>query len=82
MLVERPLDREVIGSRVVLENKYDQYGSLERRKARIVARGFTQRPGVDFNETFAPVTRMGSICLLTALAVQFGMIMNHFDIHI
>jgi len=79
-LVERPLNREVIGSRVVLGNKYDQHGSLERRKARIVARGFTQRPGVDFNETFAPVTRIGSIRLLTALAAQSGMIMNHFDI--
>ena len=56
-LVERPNDRKVIGSRMVLRNKYKPDGKLERRKDRIVARGFAQRPGVHFNQTFGPVAR-------------------------
>ena len=79
-LVERPNDREVIGSRMVLRNKYKPDGKLERRKARIVARGFAQRPGVHFNQTFAPVARLGSIRLLVALAAEYGMSIRQFDV--
>lgn len=79
-ITERPKDQKVIGSRVVLRNKYKHDGTLDRRKARIVARGFAQRPGVDFNETFAPVARVGSIRTIMALAVENGMTVNQFDI--
>ena len=79
-LVERPNDREVIGSRMVLRNKYKPDGKLERREARIVARGFAQRPGVHFNQTFAPVARLGSIRLLVALAAEYGMSIRQFDV--
>lgn len=79
-VVERPPDRKVIGSRVVLRNKYDQDGNIDRRKARIVARGFAQRPGVDFDETFAPVARLNSIRMMMALATQYGMKVNQFDV--
>ncbi|KAK2578606.1 hypothetical protein KPH14_001023 [Odynerus spinipes] len=72
-LVDHPKDRQVIGSRVVLRNKYSQDGHIERRKARVVARGFTQCPGIDFNETFAPVARLSSIRLMMALAAQHEM---------
>lgn len=57
-LVERPKDREIIGSRIILRNKYAADGRLERRKARLVAQGFSQRPGIHFKETFAPVARL------------------------
>jgi len=79
-LVDRPKDKEVIGSRFVLRNKYHSDGTLERRKARLVARGFAQRPGFHFNETFAPVARMSSIRLLTALGARRSMHIRHLDI--
>jgi len=79
-LTERPKNAKTIGSRIVLTNKYNPDGSLGRRKARIVAQGFSQRPGIDFSETFSPVVRLSSIRLLTAIAVQSGMHIHQLDI--
>lgn len=78
--MDRPKEREVIGSRIVLCNKLNQDGSLERRKARIVARGFSQRPGIDFNETFAPVARISSIRIISALAAQHNLKIRQLDV--
>lgn len=79
-IVERPRNQKIIGSRMVLRNKYKPDGSIGRRKARIVARGFAQQPGVHFNQTFAPVARLSSIRLLVALAANYGMKMRQFDV--
>lgn len=79
-LVDRPESATVIGSRVVLRNKHREDGTLERRKARIVARGFAQRPGVDFDATFAPVARMESIRTLMAVAAEKGMTVQQLDV--
>lgn len=79
-LVERPKDREIVGSRIVLRNKFAADGRLERKKARFVAQGFSQRPGIHFKETFAPVARLSTIRLLTSLAIQFGMSIRQFDV--
>lgn len=67
-MINRPKDKEVIGSRFVFRNKYNSDGTLERRKARLEAKDFAQRPGFH-NEIFAPVTQMSSIRLL-ALAAE------------
>ena len=45
-------------------------GAIVKHKARLVARGFVQQEGVDFNDAFAPVVRMESVRLLFALAAQ------------
>ncbi|KMQ86956.1 copia-like retrotransposable protein [Lasius niger] len=79
-LVERSKDQRVIGSRFVLRNKYKSDGSIEKRKARIVARGFSQRPRINFHETFAPVARMSSIRAAVAVAAQKGMKLEQLDI--
>jgi len=64
----------------VLRNKYKPDGTLDRRKARIVARGFAQIPGIDFSDTFAPVTRLELVRTIVALAAEEGMTLHHFDI--
>ncbi|KAL1939017.1 hypothetical protein VTO73DRAFT_10277 [Trametes versicolor] len=69
-LTELPADRKPIGSRWVFLIKRDTDGRIIRFKARLVAQGFTQRPGVDFKETFAPVARPESIRAIAALAAQ------------
>lgn len=79
-ITDRLRDRNVIGSKTVLKNKLKPDGSLERREARIVARGFAQRPGSDYFDTFAPVARLDSVRTLTALAVENQLHISQLDI--
>jgi len=79
-LVDRPADKKVLKCRTVLRNKYNMDGALDRRKARVVARGFAQCPGVDFFETFAPVARLGSFRLLIAVAAKFDLRISQLDV--
>jgi hypothetical protein len=60
--------------------KIHEDGSIERYKARLVARGFTQTRGVDFNETFAPVTRLDNLRLLISHAVQKNWEFRQIDV--
>jgi hypothetical protein len=71
-VVDKPDHAKVVGCRTVLRNKYAADGTLDRRKARVVAKGFTQRPGIDFHDTFAPVARLSSLRLLMALAAKYA----------
>ena len=52
--------------------KRDEAGAIVKHKARLVARGFVQQEGVDFDDAFALVARMESVRLLLALATQKG----------
>lgn len=79
-IVDRPEKEHVIGSRIVLRNKMNADGTLERQKARLVAQGFTQKPGVHFHETFAPVARMSSIRILISMAARLNMKIHQFDV--
>jgi hypothetical protein len=60
ILVERP-NTNVIGTKWVFQNKQDENGVVTRNKARLVAQGFTQVEGLDFEETYAPVARPEAI---------------------
>ena len=61
--------------------KKDAAGKIERYKARLIAKGFTQVFGVDYYDTWAPMAKLGSICLLLATAVQHGWPIDMFDFH-
>ena len=52
----------------IFRNKIDEEGNVIRKKIRLVAQGYSQMERVDYDETFAPVTRMESIKILLALA--------------
>ncbi|GBL76393.1 Copia protein [Araneus ventricosus] len=69
-LVKRPKDKNIIGSKWVLRTKYNADGSIALRKARLVAKGFAQIPDVDYQETFAPVARPGSITTVIAYCAE------------
>jgi hypothetical protein len=62
-LVPRP-NQNVVGTKWVFCNKQDEHGVVTRNKARLVAKGYSQVKCLDFNETYAPVARLESICIL------------------
>ena len=64
----------------VFKVKYSGEGKVERFKSRLVAKGYSQRHGIDFEETFSPVERFSSITTLLALAVQKDMIVHQMDV--
>ena len=67
-LVPRPKGEHIIGTKWIFLNKTDEEGNVICNKARLVAQGYSQMEGVDYDATFAPVTRMESIRILLALA--------------
>jgi hypothetical protein len=68
-LVERP-KQNVVGTKWVFHNKQDEHGVVTRNKAWLVAKGYSQVEGLDFDETFAPVSRLESIHMLLAYATH------------
>ena len=73
VFVHRPKGRALISSKWVFKKKYHPSGLIDKYKARLVARGFTQKEGIDFEETFAPTLRYESLRLLFAIAIQYGL---------
>ena len=66
-LVDLPKEKKTVGLKWVFKIKYNKYGIIQKHKARIVAKGYSQQPEVDFTETFAPVARMETIRIVLAL---------------
>ena len=79
-IVERPKNKKVIGTRIVLRNKIGGDGEVERRKARVVAKGFTQVQGVDYNESFSPVARLSSLRVLVAISATRKLKITQLDV--
>ena len=79
-LEKLPRGRNVVSSKWVFKSKTNPDGSLNRRKARLVARGFSQTAGVDYFETFAPVVRYESVRCALSLAAAHDMDIRQFDV--
>ncbi|KAJ1696040.1 hypothetical protein LUZ63_012738 [Rhynchospora breviuscula] len=79
-LVPLPNGKQVIGTKWVYRNKLDEIGNVVRNKARLVAQGFKQQEGIDFEETFAPVARLESIRMLLAYAANKGFTLFQMDV--
>ena len=78
-LVERP-NTNVIGTKWVFRNKQDENGVVTRNKARLVARGFTQVEGLDFEETYALVATLEAIRMLLAYATHHNFKLYQMDV--
>lgn len=79
-LVERPPGAHVIGCTLVFRRKRDAGGAVIQHKVRVVAQGFAQVPGLEFDQTFAPVAKPSSLKLMITLAARFGWPMIQLDV--
>ena len=79
-VVELPPGKRAIGSRWVFKVKRNADGSIERYKARCVAQGFSQRPGFEYTETFAPTPKWAAIRAILALAAMDDLVLYSIDI--
>ncbi|GJS13317.1 putative ribonuclease H-like domain-containing protein [Tanacetum coccineum] len=80
VLCNLPIGKRVIGTYWVFRNKRDDRGTMIKNKARLVAQGFRQEEGVDYDEVFAPVARIEAIRLFLAFAPFMGFIVYQMDV--
>ncbi|GKA45434.1 putative ribonuclease H-like domain-containing protein [Tanacetum coccineum] len=79
-LVDLPNGKRAIGTKWVFRNKKDERGIVIRNKARLVAQGYTQEEGIDYDEVFAPVVRIEAIRLFLAYASFKDFVVYQMDV--
>uniref|UniRef100_A0AAG5CP00 Reverse transcriptase Ty1/copia-type domain-containing protein n=1 Tax=Anopheles atroparvus TaxID=41427 RepID=A0AAG5CP00_ANOAO len=79
-LVQLPPHRKAIGSKWIFKRKADEDGNLVRYKARLVAQGFSQKFGTDYDLVFAPVVKQITFRTMLVLASRRKMLTKHVDI--
>jgi hypothetical protein len=80
-LVEKPKDcRNVIGTKWVFKNMQDVNQIVVGKKAHLVTQGYSQVEGIDYGETYAPVARLESICILLAYASHHNFKLQQMDV--
>lgn len=79
-IVPRPEGKSVVSSKWLFKIKHVVDGSIEKYKARFVAKGFSQKEGIDYEETFAPVARYTSIRTIIAIAASKGWKIHQMDV--
>lgn len=67
-LVPAPPNQSIIETKWVFKNKHDEVGNVVRNKARLIAQGYNQQEGIDYEKTFAHITRLESMRMLLAFA--------------
>lgn len=75
-----PVGANVVKCKWIFKLKYNKNGEVERYKARLCAKGFSQIEGIDYNETFAPVMKYKSLRIILALATEFDYEIKQMDV--
>jgi hypothetical protein len=78
--VQHPYGCKSIGSKWVFKKKLRPDGTIERYKARLVIKGYSQKKGENFFYTHSPVARMTTICVLLSLAASHGLLVHQMDV--
>nr|GEW16233.1 retrovirus-related Pol polyprotein from transposon TNT 1-94 [Tanacetum cinerariifolium] len=79
-LVDRPLCTNVINLKWLWKNKRDEENTVIRNKSRLVAKGYAQKEGVDFEESFAPVARLEAVRLFIAYVAHKSFTIYQIDV--
>nr|GEU64458.1 retrovirus-related Pol polyprotein from transposon TNT 1-94 [Tanacetum cinerariifolium] len=79
-LVDRPLCKNVINMKWLWKNKRDEENTVIRNKSRLVAKGYAQKEGVNFKESFAPVARLEAVRLFSAYVAHKSFTFYQMDV--
>ena len=79
-LVELPEGIKPIGCKWIFKTKRDSKGNIVRYEARLVAKGFTQKEGIDYKETFSPVSSKNSFRIIMALMAHYDLKLREMDV--
>ncbi|MCO5595042.1 hypothetical protein L7F22_049079 [Adiantum nelumboides] len=80
ILVPKPPTRSVVFCKGILRRKYTAEGKINRYKARLVGRGFTQEHGIDYQETFSPTLGLSTFRVLMALGAYYNLEIHQMDV--
>ena len=80
ILVDLPSDAKLIGLKWIFKIKRNADGSINKYKSRLVAKGYIQQHGIDFEKVFAPVARIETVRFIIALAASRGWEIHHLDV--
>nr|CCA27372.1 putative polyprotein [Albugo laibachii Nc14] len=80
IIADRPSGQKVIGCKWIFAIKRDEYGKVQRYKARLITQGFRQNAGVDYSNTYAPVFSTSSIRIFLGISVQLGSEIYQYDV--
>jgi hypothetical protein len=80
-VVERPKNMNIVSCKWVFKIKKNSAGEIDKYKARLVACGFTQQYGVDYDETYAPIAPLASLQLILGIAARWDWDIDIFDFH-
>lgn len=79
-LANLPYGKKAVSCKWIFTVKQNPEGKVERYKARLVARGYSQTYGIDYDETFAPVAKMNTVRILISCAANFGWPLHQLDV--
>ena len=79
-LVEFPNGTKAISCKWDFKTKKYSLGNIERYKVKLVAKGFTQKEGIDYTETFSPISKKDSLCIILALVAHFDLELQQMDV--
>lgn len=79
-LTDLPLNTKTLGCRWVLKRKLKPDGSIDKYKAKLVAKGFRQKEGIGYFDTFSLVTKLTSIRILMTFASTYNLQIHQMDV--
>ena len=79
-LAHLPEGKKAVSCKWIYTIKQNSEGKIDRYKARLVARGYSQTYGIDYDETFAQVAKMNTVRILVSCAANFGWPLHQLDV--